>query len=164
MKAILINNQIQYFQNFTTFENAVNVQSATEQQIYDWGFRDVVVPIITDSQIIGEMYFNKDNDVWTYKVIDKTPKEIEAENIAIKKDERNTLLRKGIIVDGVWFNEEYLGNFTSAITLKEKSGSQTIFWKDDLDVWIELSISDAYILANKAMMELQKIYLNDLKI
>jgi hypothetical protein len=164
MKAILIDNQIQYFQNFTTFENTTNVQSATEQQIYNWGFRDVVIPVITDLQILGEMYFDETNDIWTYQVIDKTPEEIEAENIAIKKAERNKLLREGVIVDGVWFNEEYLGNFTSAITLKEKSGNQTIFWKDDLDVWIELSISDAYILANKAMMELQRIYLNDLKI
>ena len=87
MKAILIDNKIQYFQNFKTFGNTINVQSASEQQIYDWGFRDVIILTVLETQKLGEMYFDIPNDVWTYYIIDKTQTEINAELIAKTKDE-----------------------------------------------------------------------------
>lgn len=77
MKAILINNQIQYFQNFSTFKNIINIQQASEQQIYDLGFRDVIIPIISSTQSLGEIYFDNTNDVWTYYIIEKTQEELD---------------------------------------------------------------------------------------
>lgn len=92
MKAILIDNKIKYFSSFKVFENTTNVQAATPEQIYAWGFRDVVIPTITTTQKLGDLYFDETLDIFTYHVIDKTKVEVDAELvIKTKEDFKNNL-------------------------------------------------------------------------
>lgn len=75
MKAIIIESKF-YFQsefiNKNKFNNTINVKNATDQQWYDWGFREYVIPEITFLQKLGGAYFNKNLDIFTLRILDKT--------------------------------------------------------------------------------------------
>lgn len=54
-----------------------NLRDATEGVLYTLGFRDLVIPTITETQYLGELYKDTIFDVYTYKVIEKTQEEID---------------------------------------------------------------------------------------
>lgn len=82
MKAIQINNRI--IRSIPSFwirpdgshDHAYNTRP--DEVHYEDGWRDVVTPPISENQRLGEFFFNEENDVWTYQVIDLTPEEIAA--------------------------------------------------------------------------------------
>lgn len=43
------------------------------------GFFDVVVPIIQENEKLGSIYFDEENKIFTYPVLEKIPEEIAAE-------------------------------------------------------------------------------------
>jgi len=93
MKAIKINGIIKFQSSFRTFINPytgktiLGFKSATDKQLYDWGFRDVIVPSTTTYQRLGSIYYeeyivdasgNTTGNYFTYPVIDFTQEEIDA--------------------------------------------------------------------------------------
>lgn len=79
MKAIIIEGNLKFQNSFKEFNGNVGLQYATEQQWYDWGFREYIDPVITDNQILGEIYLDIVSDTITYYIIDKTQEEIDTE-------------------------------------------------------------------------------------
>lgn len=60
-----------------------NYNSMGEQRFYEDGFRQLVYPQYnTQSQKLGEIYFDTPNDVFTYEVLNKTQQEIQSEILA----------------------------------------------------------------------------------
>lgn len=98
MKVIIIDSKLRLQSEFirlNKFNEYNNTKGATDQQWYDWGFREYVVPAISENQRLGEMYFDVVGDVITYYVINKTQEEIDAEfrnrkTSLISKFERDT--------------------------------------------------------------------------
>lgn len=59
----------------------VNYDQATTRH-YEDGWREVIRPAIQTNQKLGEIFYDQENDVVTYAVLDKTPEELEAERLA----------------------------------------------------------------------------------
>ena len=69
----LVIGDIKIFNQLPNKWNRINgFKSATEQQLIELGFKDVVEPVITSEQYLGEYYL--DNDVVTRYVVDKVQK------------------------------------------------------------------------------------------
>lgn len=82
MKAIIINNQLKFQEEFISlnkFNEINNVKGATDQQWYDWGFREYVIPVYTNLQRLGEVFYDSVSDTITFPIIDKTQEEIDIE-------------------------------------------------------------------------------------
>jgi hypothetical protein len=146
-----------------TWNNIKGFKSASNEELYALGFKELVTPEFISQEKLGGKIEDTVNDVFTFQVVALTPielEEYEQDNQQAIVKYRNEVLQKGIVVDGVWFNEAYLGNFVSALTIIKNVGGTTIEWKNDLDVWVTLTLAEADILASKAMAELQLIYKN----
>jgi len=79
MKAIIIEGVLKFKDNFKEFNGTVGLQYTTDQQWYDWGFREYVVPIYTNLQKLGEVFYDSISDTITYPIIDKTQLELDSE-------------------------------------------------------------------------------------
>jgi len=86
VRAIKINGVIRFQNSFKTFKNEIGFKYATDQQLYDWGFREVITPEITQYQRLGDIYFEEYiqlsdgttiGNYFTYPVIDFTQEEID---------------------------------------------------------------------------------------
>lgn len=86
MKAIKINNEIRFQNSFQTFGKSIGFKHATEKQLYDWGFREVIIPEITQYQRLGRIYFKEfiqltggttTGNYFTYQVQDFTQLEMD---------------------------------------------------------------------------------------
>jgi hypothetical protein len=95
MKAIIINNKLHFqseFINKNKFNDTVGVKDATDQQWYDWGFRERVVPTISDTEKLGDVFYDSVSDTITYPIINKTQAVIDKELIdKAKSDFKNNL-------------------------------------------------------------------------
>jgi hypothetical protein len=80
MKAIQINNNIKvYSQLPKTWKNHLNFRQADEVLQKQEGFYDVVkTEYNTETQRLGEIYWDEINEVFTYPVIDFTQSELDA--------------------------------------------------------------------------------------
>lgn len=79
MKAIIIEGVLKFQNNFKEFNGNVGLKYATDQQWYDWGFREYVVPVYTNLQKLGEFYFDTVSDTITYYIVNKTQEELDAD-------------------------------------------------------------------------------------
>ena len=70
MKAIIENGNLKFQNSFKEFNGTVGLEYATDQQWYNWGFREFVNPILLEYQTTGEPYFDSKNDVITYEIIE----------------------------------------------------------------------------------------------
>jgi hypothetical protein len=78
MKAIEINNKIVVYRILPkVWNDTTNFRSSTNQELYDLGFRNVVIPNITQYQRIGVIFLDEINDVYTYTVIEFSQQEID---------------------------------------------------------------------------------------
>ena len=76
MKAIKIKTEwILYPKLPSSWKNKTPYNPITE------GFKDVITPTISDSQKLGKLVYNKDNDIVTYEVINLTDSEIKAKEL-----------------------------------------------------------------------------------
>lgn len=70
-------------------------QFADDLTHYEDGFRDLVVPTnLTANQKLGEIYYHTTNDVFTYRIVNKSPTEIEQETAAQREITRNAIREK----------------------------------------------------------------------
>jgi hypothetical protein len=83
MKARIENNIIKLYNTLPQdFENILNFKNAEETIIRSKGFYNVIVPFYnTETQIIGQIYFDSDLEIFTYPIVNKTPSQIEQEQI-----------------------------------------------------------------------------------
>jgi hypothetical protein len=83
MKARIENNTIKIYGSLPQdFENILNFANADETTVKSKGFYDVVNPTWDpETQILGEIYFDEVAEVFTYPVTNKTPGQIELEQI-----------------------------------------------------------------------------------
>jgi hypothetical protein len=83
MKARIENGTIKLYGELPQdFENILYFRNADETTVKSKGFYDVVDPVWNpETQVLGEIYFDAVNEVFTYPVTDKTPEQIEAETI-----------------------------------------------------------------------------------
>lgn len=111
MIAITIDGKIKTFSTYPTKWKVDGVeispyQFATDRH-YDDGFREVVRPTVTETQKLGELYFDEVNDVFTYQVVDKSPEEIEQENanqLAVQRAEIKERYVKIVVEDKIALN------------------------------------------------------------
>jgi len=69
MKAIQIDGVIKLQTEFKEFNRTIGLQYVSNEQWHDWGFRDVVTPIISETEHLGNLYKDEINDVFTYEII-----------------------------------------------------------------------------------------------
>lgn len=62
--------------------NLINYDKADASIHHADGWRDVIRPTIQATQKLGALYYDQENDVVTYVVLDKTHEELEAERLA----------------------------------------------------------------------------------
>lgn len=77
MKANL-NTESKTYESIPNFwNNTFGYDKLIHEIHYNDGWRDVVIPEKTEHQGLGDLYFDEENDVFTYHIIDFTQEEIE---------------------------------------------------------------------------------------
>lgn len=107
----------------------------------------------------GTVNFNADlPDFYEYIAPIVEPVEPTAEQLqAIKKQERNELLRKGIIVNNIWFDEVKLTQFTVMAQMIASIGQNTFEWGFE-DGFAPITVQDAIATVIEASGKFQQIY------
>ncbi len=73
MKAININGTIKTYSSVPkTWGNILGVQYLNDSSLKELGFYDVVTPATKDSQELGSIKWDADNEVFTYPIKNKT--------------------------------------------------------------------------------------------
>jgi len=83
MKARIENEQVKVYGTLPKdFKHYLNFAQADEALLKSEGFYDVITPEYdTESQRLGDIFFDEENEIFTYPVIDLSPAEIEEELI-----------------------------------------------------------------------------------
>lgn len=80
MKAININGNIKVYNKIPKFwGNTYNYDKLGNNKHIEDGFRDVIIPNLTNSQVLGNIILDQENDVFTYEIIDKTSETLKNE-------------------------------------------------------------------------------------
>jgi hypothetical protein len=162
MKAIEINGEIKVYNMLPKeWPGINNFRNPSKEEVYRLGFRDYIPPVLGLEQEWGNKYKDIEKDIFTCEVVDKSVEELANIELHKVKQRREQLLKDGVLVDNVWFNENFLSNFIAAITVITNAGGTEIEWKDTDDTWIKLTLQEANILAVKSMSAIQEIYKNN---
>lgn len=104
--AIYINDEINIFEELpTSWGNIDGFNVATADIIKSKGFFPVVVPILTEYQDLGKIYFDSDNEIFTYPIVE-IPFDLEAKkvrlitNLEIAEDSIERLINRCERVNG----------------------------------------------------------------
>lgn len=126
MKAIQVNGAIK---TFASLPKVWTDENGTHLNITDgaaFGFYDVVKPSITASQELGDIYFDADNEVFTYPVESKTytqtVAELKEQKIANLKHLYNQELAK---TDWIIVRDQELGQTTNQTILDDRAQLRT---------------------------------------
>jgi hypothetical protein len=79
MKAINIEGTIKIYSNLKSFGGALGLQYSSDSDLEALGFYDVVTPTTKQSQELGSIEWDADNEVFTYPVQNKTYSQSVAE-------------------------------------------------------------------------------------
>jgi len=79
MKAINIDGTIKIYSNLKSFGGALGLQYSSDSDLEALGFYDVVTPTTKQSQELGSIEWDADNEVFTYPVQNKTYSQSVAE-------------------------------------------------------------------------------------
>jgi hypothetical protein len=71
MKAINIDGTIKTYNNLKSFGGALGLQYSSDSDLEALGFYNVVTPSINSSQVLGDIEWDADNNVFTYSIIEK---------------------------------------------------------------------------------------------
>lgn len=99
MKGINLNGTIKTYSSIPkTWGAMLGVNYMSDEDLKTLGFYDVVKPTTSNSQELGDIYFDADNEVFTYPVESKTytqtVSELKEQKIANLKDLYNSELAK----------------------------------------------------------------------
>lgn len=171
MKAKQINGNIQVFSTLKQFSNytladgstVINFHLSDKEVLEAEGFFDYVEKPIGENQKKTAVYFDEENQIYTYDVIDKTPEEINAEYQAtIPNTVSQRQLRTQLVIQGI-----NLSNIQTAIdSLQEPDKSiAQIAW----DYAVVFERKDPLLIAiasslNLTESDLEQIYINASKL
>jgi len=79
MKAINIDGTIKIYSNLKSFGGALGLQYSSDSDLEALGFYDVVTPTTKQSQELGDIEWDADNEVFTYPVQNRTYSQTVAE-------------------------------------------------------------------------------------
>tara|TARA_R110002049_G_scaffold260213_1_gene436046 strand:- start:42 stop:500 length:459 start_codon:yes stop_codon:yes gene_type:complete len=79
MKAINIDGTIKIYSNLKSFGGALGLQYSSDSDLEALGFYDVVTPTTKQSQELGAIEWDADNEVFTYPVQNRTYSQSVAE-------------------------------------------------------------------------------------
>lgn len=127
MKGININGTIKTYSSVPkTWGAMLGVNYMSDEDLKGIGFYDVVTPSTTASQELGDIYFDADNEVFTYpvesKTFSQTVAELKLEKIANLKDLYNRELAK---TDWIIIRDQELGNTTDQTVLDNRAQLRT---------------------------------------
>lgn len=127
MKGINVNGTIKTYSSVPkTWGNILGFNYMSNEDLKEIGFYDVVKPTITASQELGDIYFDADNEVFTYPVQNQTWSETVAELKEAKinevKSHYNGLLSK---TDWIIIRDQELGNTTDQAVLDDRAQLRT---------------------------------------
>ena len=99
MKGINVNGTIKTYSSVPkTWGNILGLNYMSDEDLKTLGFYDVVIPSVKNSQELGDIYFDADNEVFTYpvesKTFDQTVAELKEQKIANIKHLYNLELAK----------------------------------------------------------------------
>ena len=127
MKGINLNGTIKTYSSVPkTWGNILGINYMSDEDLKTLGFYDVVKPATSNLQELGDIYFDADNEVFTYPVENKTWTETVAElkegKINELKSHYNGLLAK---TDWVIIRDQEIGNTTDQKTLDDRAQLRT---------------------------------------
>tara|TARA_R110002012_G_scaffold223493_1_gene395491 strand:- start:1113 stop:1571 length:459 start_codon:yes stop_codon:yes gene_type:complete len=79
MKAINIDGTIKIYSNLKSFGGALGLQYSSDSDLEALGFYDVVTPTTKQSQELGSIEWDADNEVFTYPIKNRTYSQTVAE-------------------------------------------------------------------------------------
>lgn len=127
MKGINLNGTIKTYNSVPkTWGKNIGLQYASDSELEEIGFYDIVIPSTTDSQQLGDIYFDDDNNVFTYPVesrtFSQTVAEIKENKISELKSLYNSKLAK---TDWIIIRDQELGNTTDQTILDDRAQLRT---------------------------------------
>lgn len=149
------NNEVVKLPN--AYNGMENVQNGYIKRIdlhFQDGFFDLIIPELRENEKLGELI--KKDDYYTYE-IEPIPELTEAELTAQRKVIRNQLLKEGVIVQNIWFNELLLTQFTVMAQMCYTSNIPSFEWGKE-DGWGTVTIDEAFEIVKQASSEFSQIY------
>jgi len=127
MKGININGTIKTYSSVPkTWGAMLGVNYMSDEDLKGIGFYDIVTPTTTASQELGDIYFDADNEVFTYPVelrtFSQTVAELKEQKIASLKLIFNIKLAK---TDWIIIRDQELGNTTDQTILDDRAQLRT---------------------------------------
>jgi hypothetical protein len=127
MKGINLNGTIKTYNSVPkTWGNILGVNYMSDEDLKTLGFYDVVRPSTSASQELGDIYFDDDNEVFTYPVESRTytqtVAELKEQKIANLKHLYNSELAK---TDWIIIRDQELGDTTDQTILDDRAQLRT---------------------------------------
>jgi len=127
MVAININGTIKTYSSVPkSWGNQIGINYMTEAEQNALGFYNLIEPQILISQELGNIYFDEDNNQFTYQVNNRTISETVAE---LKEDKINEvkIYYRGKLAETDWIivRDQELGNTTDQTILDERTQLRT---------------------------------------
>ena len=127
MVAININGTIKTYSSVPkSWGNQIGINYMTEAEQNALGFYNLIEPQILISQELGDIYFDEDNNQFTYQVNNRTISETVAE---LKEDKINEvkIYYRGKLAETDWIivRDQELGNTTDQTILDERTQLRT---------------------------------------
>lgn len=127
MVAIDVNGTIKtYYSIPKSWGNQIGVNYMSEADQNSLGFYEVVEPTIQASQELGDIYFDEENNQFTYQVNSRTISETLAELKTSKIEEIKTYYRNKLVeTDWIIVRDQELGNTTDQSILDKRAQLRT---------------------------------------
>ena len=127
MKGININGIIKTYSSVPkTWGKNIGLQYASDSELEEIGFYDIVIPNTTGSQQLGDIYFDEGNDVFTYPIesrtFSNTVAELKEDKISELKSLYNSKLAK---TDWIIIRDQELGQTTDQTILDNRAQLRT---------------------------------------
>jgi len=127
MKGININGIIKTYSSVPkTWGKNIGLQYASDSELEEIGFYDIVIPNTTGSQQLGDIYFDDENDVFTYPIesrtFSNTVPELKEDKISELKSLYNSKLAK---TDWIIIRDQELGQTTDQTILDNRAQLRT---------------------------------------
>ena len=128
MKAININGNIKVYKNLPKSYGSVigGFDLLSDSELAEQGFYNVIVPSYNKAQELGDIYFDSDNNQFTYpvnnKTFAKTLDELKQDKIYNLKNIYNEKLSQ---TDWIIIRDKELGNNTTQSVLDDRAALRT---------------------------------------
>lgn len=127
MKGINLNGTIKTYSSVPkTWGNILGLNYMSDEDLKTVGFYDVVYPELTTGKELGDIYFDADNEVFTFPVetvtISETLQELKDSKIKLIKEQYRTQLAE---TDWIVIRDQELGQTTDQTILDDRTQLRT---------------------------------------